>query len=351
MAPSDAAPHPDTQAAQQPWTPSGPTRAPSWQAHLVHWLVAARMRPHAGRPIDPPWIRREMGRPRALRRLLASRSGVHQEERAQQGGWPGGEYLEARPADGQPGPTLLYLHGGGYIACSPETHRMLVATLVARTGGRAWVPRYRLAPEHVYPAALDDARAAYRYLLDVEQVDPARLVVLGDSAGGGLALALVQALRDEGHPLPAAVVAFSPWADLAVTGASLDENSARCAMFTGDTIRRAAPLYAGPHDPRTPGVSPLYGDFRGFPPLLVHASTDEVLRDDAVRVATRAAAQGVRVELRLWRRVPHVWQFFSAVLPEARESLEAMLTFLRATGVFPVPDRGMPQAERSSPKP
>jgi len=324
-----------------------PMRAPSWQAHLVHWLVAARMRPHARRPIDPPWIRREMGRPRALRRALAQRAGIRQGERPPRDGWPGGEYLEA----GQPaqGPTLLYLHGGGYIACSPETHRMLVASLVARTGGRAWVPRYRLAPEHVYPAALDDARAAYRYLLEVEQVDPARLVVMGDSAGGGLALALVLALRDDGLPLPAAVVTFSPWTDLAVTGRSLDENSARCSMFEGDTIRRAAPLYAGAHDPRTPGVSPLYGDFRGFPPLLVHASTDEVLRDDAIRVAERAAAQGVRVELRLWHRVPHVWQFFSAVLPEARESLDAMLTFLKSTGVFPVSESGIPRTERPSP--
>jgi acetyl esterase/lipase len=329
------------------WAPIGPLRAASWQAHLVHWLVAARMRPHARRPIDPPWIRREMGRPRALRRVLANRAGVRQEERQPRGGWPGGEVLEATPP--AHGPTVLYLHGGGYIACSPETHRMLVAALVARTGGRAWVPRYRLAPEHVYPAALDDAKAAYRHLLDVEQVDPARLVVMGDSAGGGLALALVQTLRDEGDPLPAAVVTFSPWTDLAATGRSLDENSARCSMFEGDTIRRAAPLYAGPHDPRTPGLSPLYGDFRGFPPLLVHASTDEVLRDDAIRVAERAAAQGVRVELRLWRRVPHVWQFFSAVLPEARESLDAMLTFLKSAGVFPVPERGIPRDERRSP--
>ena len=242
-------------------------------------------------------------------------------------GWVGGEVLSvANPSDHSP--VMLYLHGGGYIACSPETHRSLVGSLVRRLGGRAFVPRYRLAPEHPYPAALDDAKAAYRYMLDVERVDPSRLVVAGDSAGGGLALALVLAVRDAGWPLPKAVVAYSPWTDLAATGGSLDENSDSCAMFAGVTIRRAAPFYVGNADPRTPYVSPLYGDFSGFPPLLLHASTDEVLRDDTLRLADRARAQGVDVELSLWSRVPHVWQFFAAVLPEARDSLAATQAFI-----------------------
>lgn len=312
-------------------SPARPT--PSWQAHVVHWLVRARMRPYALRPLDPPWIRREMGKPRALRRLLARRVGAAIEELPPSGGWPGGERLTAAPGTpalvGDRPPSVLYLHGGGYIACSPETHRMLVAAVVQRLGARAWVPQYRLAPEHVFPAALDDALAAYRHLLDVERVDPSTLIIAGDSAGGGLALALGQAIRDRGWPLPAAMVTFSPWTDLAATGASLDENSDRCAMFAGETIRRAAPLYAGDQDPRTPGMSPLYGSFRGLPPLLVHASTDEVLRDDALRVVARARADGVMVQSRLWPRVPHVWQFFSAVLPEARESLDEVVTFVR----------------------
>jgi acetyl esterase/lipase len=300
---------------------------PSWQAHLVHWLVAARMRPHALRPIDPQWVRANMGKPRGPRRLMAQSTGARFEVRPATGGWPGGEHV-VWPAASPGAPTLLYLHGGGYIACSPETHRSLVGSLVRRTGGEAWVPQYRLAPEHTHPAALEDALSAYRFLLRDQRVAPERLVVVGDSAGGGLALALVLALRDAGEPLPAAVVTFCPWTDMAATGASLNENSERCAMFAGETIRRAAGFYVGGGDPCAPTVSPLYGDYRGFPPLLVHASADEVLRDDAVRVAERAREAGVRVECALWPRVPHVWQFFAAVLPEARESLTRTRDFI-----------------------
>lgn len=301
---------------------------PSWQSHLVHLLVRARMRPHALRPIDPLFVRREMGKPRALRRAFASATGAETQPLAATGGWPGGEHVRwpQAPADA---PTLLYLHGGGFIACSPETHRMLVASLVRRVQGQAYVPRYRLAPEHPFPAALDDAVAAYRHLVHTLGVLPSRLIVAGDSAGGGLVLSLALALRDAGEPLPAGLVTFSPWTDLAATGASLEENSARCAMFAAETIRRAAPFYAGSADPHLPLLSPLYGDFRGLPPLLVHAGIDEVLRDDAVRVAERARAAGCEVELRLWPRVPHVWQFFAAVLPEARESLDATVAFVR----------------------
>jgi acetyl esterase/lipase len=285
------------------------------------------MRPYAHRPIDPGWVRANMGRPRFARRFMARSTGAAMSWRAATGGWPGGEVLHW-PGAGADAPVLLYLHGGGYIACSPETHRSLVGSLVRRTRGRAYVPRYRLAPEHPFPAAIDDARAAYRYLLEEEGVAPSQLIVAGDSAGGGLALATMLAVRDEGLPMPAGIVTFSPWTDLATTGHSLDENSERCAMFAGETIRRAAAFYVGTADPRTPLVSPLYGDFTGFPPMLVHASTDEVLRDDAIRVAERARAAGVTVELRLWRHVPHVWQFFAAVLPEARASLDATRAFI-----------------------
>ena len=143
-----------------------------------------------------------------------------------------------------------------------------------------------------------------------------------------LALALALSLRDDGAPRPAAVVTFSPWTDLAATGLSLDENTARCAMFAGDTVRRATSFYVGAADATHPYVSPLYGDYRGLPPLLVHASVDEVLRDDAVRVAERARDAGLDVEVRLWHRVPHVWQFFPAILPEAEQSLHAAAQFI-----------------------
>lgn len=300
----------------------------SWQSHVVHLLVAARMRPFAHRPIDPLWVRANMGRPRTPRRLMARSTGTTFDVRPAMHGWPGGEVV-SWPGALTNAPVLLYLHGGGFIACSPETHRSLVGSLVRRVAGTAFVPRYRLAPEHPYPAALDDAKATYRYLLDVVRVPPTQLIVAGDSAGGGLALALLLAIRDEGWPQPAAGVMFSPWTDMAGTGASLDDNSHRCSMFTADTIRRAAPLYVGAADARAPLVSPLYGDFRGLPPLLLHASTDEVLRDDTVRVAMRARDAGVQVEWQLWRRVPHCWQFFAAVLPEARDSLALAQAFIQ----------------------
>ena len=155
-------------------------------------------------------------------------------------------------------------------------------------------------------------------------------MIAGDSAGGGLALALVLAIRDAAWPHPAGLVAFCPWTDLAATGRSLEENTERCAMFAGETIRRAARFYVGSADPMRPLISPLYGDFRGLPPMLVHASEVEVLRDDAIRVAEVARRAGVHVELQLWPHVPHVWQFFAAVLPEARASLTAATRFIHA---------------------
>lgn len=301
--------------------------APSWQSHVVHLLVRARMRPHALKPIDPTWVRQNMGRPRAPRRWMAQTTGAQVQSLLPSGHWPGGEFVAWPSADAN-APVLLYLHGGGYIACSPETHRSLVGSLVRRTKGTAYVPAYRLAPEHPFPAALDDARAAYEHLITDLHIAPSRIVIAGDSAGGGLTLALALSLRDANRPLPAAIVTFCPWTDLAGTGASLDENTERCAMFAGETIRRAAQFYVGSANPRHPYISPLYGDFHGLPPILVHASHDEVLRDDARRVAECARAAGVPVEERLWHRVPHVWQFFAAVLPEAQESLDDTVRFI-----------------------
>ncbi len=303
-----------------------PLAVASWQSRLADLVIRSYMRPHVLKPIDPLWVRRRMGRQQWPRRVMVRSTGVAVAMVGPEGSWPGGEVV-SWPGASDTAPVLLYLHGGGYLAGSPETHRPLVASLVRRLRGTAFVPGYRLAPEHPYPAALHDARAAFQHMLS-RGIAPSRIVIAGDSAGGGLALALALALRDDGVPLPAAVVAFSPWTDLATTGRSLDENSERCSMFAGVTIRRASKFYLGSSDPTHPYVSPLYGDFRSFPPLLVHASIDEVLRDDAVRVAERARAAGVHVELRLWRRVPHVWQFFPAVLPEAEQSLQDTVRFI-----------------------
>jgi monoterpene epsilon-lactone hydrolase len=222
--------------------------------------------------------------------------------------------------------TLLYLHGGGYFACSSRTHRPLTQVL-ARAGLRLFAADYRLAPEHPYPAAPDDAVAAYRGLLDAGAEG---VVVAGDSAGGGLALALMLRLRELGVALPARAALFSPWTDLAATGESIRLNTRRDAMFVGDGIASGADAYVGGADRRDPLISPLHGDLAGLPPLLIHVGADEVLRDDSTRLAERARAAGVAVDLKVWPVVPHVWQIMAKFIPEGRQSLDAAARFLMA---------------------
>jgi acetyl esterase/lipase len=223
---------------------------------------------------------------------------------------------------------LLYLHGGGYVACSPQTHRPATVWF-ARNGFRVWVPDYRLAPEFPFPAAIEDAVAAYRALVQ-EENGGAPIVLAGDSAGGGLALATMLALRDAGDPMPAAAALFSPLTDLTNSVASRRENDRKCAMFHGDGIGEVTRYYleAGA-DPATPLASPLFADLRGLPPLLVHVGADEVLRDDSTQLAERARSAGVQVNLEVWPVVPHVWQLLHTVIPEGRASLRKAVSFLR----------------------
>ncbi len=233
-----------------------------------------------------------------------------------------GEWVRAGATDA----TLLYLHGGGYFACSPRTHRPITAAY-ARRGFAVFVPDYRLAPEHPFPAAIEDADAAWRGLLDAGHQAGA-LAVSGDSAGGGLALALMLTLRDRGDALPCAAALFSPWTDLAGTGASVVDNASRDAMFWAPGLVKAGAFYLGAQPADTKLASPLYADLSGLPPLLVHVGEREILRDDSIRLADRARKAGVDVDLRVWNVVPHVWQLAQFV-PEARHSLDLAAAFLR----------------------
>jgi acetyl esterase/lipase len=242
-------------------------------------------------------------------------------------------YLGGVPGERVEGPTpgdavLLYLHGGGYFGCSAESHRP-ITVYYALHGFRVFAPDYRLAPENRFPAALDDAVAFYRGLLRAGY-SADRIVVAGESAGGGLALSLMLALRTAGDPLPAAAALFSPWTDLAATGDSVRTNSNRCAMFNGSDVAASARYYLGDTDPRNPLASPLYADLAGLPPLLIHVGADEVLLDDSTRLAERARAAGVSVELKIWPVVPHAWQLAPHLIPEARQSLRESAEFLRA---------------------
>jgi acetyl esterase/lipase len=226
----------------------------------------------------------------------------------------------------QPDRNVLYLHGGGYVAGSPSLYRHFTWRIATVTRANVLAIDYRLAPEHPVPAALDDAVAAYRWLL-VNGADPRRTMVIGDSAGGGLAFATLLKLRDDGLPLPAAAAALSPWTDLALTGPSLNLNAGADPMVNVEDARLFAAQYLAGTDPRNPYASPLYGDPAGLPPTLIHVGSDEVLHDDAVRMADRLRAAGRHVELEIWPRMPHVWHLFAPVLPEARQAIARIGAF------------------------
>ncbi len=223
--------------------------------------------------------------------------------------------------------ALLYLHGGGYVIGSVASHRHLVSELGRAAGMRTLALDYRLAPEHVFPAAVDDALAAYRWLL-AEGVAPARIAVAGDSAGGGLTLALLLACKAAGLPQPAAAVAISPWVDLALTGASMDSKAAVDPMVQRDGVAMMAGHYLGNSDARTPLASPLYGDLAGIAPLFIQVGSEETLLDDAIRLVGAAGAAQVPVRLEVAPEMLHVWHFFHPMLAAGRDAITAAGDFL-----------------------
>jgi acetyl esterase/lipase len=188
---------------------------------------------------------------------------------------------------------------------------------------------YRLAPEHPFPAAVEDATAAYRWLVS-RGTDPAHIAIAGDSAGGGLTLATLIALRDAGDPLPAAAACLSPWVDLEGVGASMTSKAAVDPFVRKEMIEFMAQQYLGGRDLRTPLAAPLYADLQGLPPLLIQVGTAEVLLDDATRIAERARAAGVEVSLEVWDDMIHVWQLFAPMLPEGQQAIERIGAFIRA---------------------
>ncbi len=233
------------------------------------------------------------------------------------GGVPG-EFITT-PAS-RPDRDVLFLHGGGYVTGSGALYRHFTWRIAMAARARVLAIDYRLAPEHPFPAALDDAWAAYRWLVGGRAV-PRRIAVMGDSAGGGLALALLLRLRDAGHELPAAAIALSPWTDLALTGASFSFNEKSDPMLSTADARLFADCYLAGADPRNPYASPLYGNPAGLPPTLIHVGSDEILHDDAVRMAAILRAAGCRAEIEVWPRMPHVWHLFAPALPEARQAI------------------------------
>jgi acetyl esterase/lipase len=289
----------------------------SWQAHVTTWILKRTLKPKLARVTGPLDVRKLM-KPRPTpvpKGVVITPTRVGQID---------GEWVQGpSPA----GAVLLYLHGGGYVACSPQTHRAITCAFAAR-GFRVYAPDYRMAPEHLFPAAIQDAVAVYKALL-ADGIPASKIVVGGDSAGGGLALAMTLSLRVAGVPLPAAAVLFSPWTDLAATGESLAANDKRCAMFQGARIADGGRFYLGSADAKNPLASPLYADLSGLPPMLIHVGADEVLLSDSTRLAEKARAAGTSAEIKIWPVVPHVWQLVPT-MPEARRSIEEASQFLTA---------------------
>jgi len=224
--------------------------------------------------------------------------------------------------------VICYLHGGGYVLGSINTHREMVSRLSRTASARVLILDYRLAPEHPFPAAVDDSTAAYRWLHS-SGVDPARLVIAGESAGGGLTMATLVALRDAGEPLPRAGICLSPWVDLECIGESMVTKAEIDPVVTRDYILMLAKAYLGDIDPRTHLASPLYADLTGLPPLLIQVGTAECLFDDAMRLADRARAAGVDVTLEPWDDMIHMWHMFAAILPEGQQAIDRIGEFIR----------------------
>jgi acetyl esterase/lipase len=295
---------------------------PSWQARVFNsvvrtiirrrdWgdidAVARRARIALGVPMPYQWIARQ-----GLGWREVDAAGVR------------GEWLV--PPKSAAG-VVLYIHGGGFVSCSAATHRPITASLARRASAALFSANYRLAPENPFPAALDDVVATYEWLTRSQPGVP--VAVAGESAGGGLLLSLAVHARDAGLPPPACLVAFSPWADLAGTGASLRGNDGRDAMFRPENIPAFAAAYLGTASSRDPRASPVYADLHGLPPLLLQVGSTELLLDDARRVHERVLAAGGSSRLTVYDDVHHGWQMLTPFVPEARASLGEAATFIR----------------------
>jgi len=224
--------------------------------------------------------------------------------------------------------AILYLHGGGYAIGSINTHRALAAAISKAAKARVLVIDYRLAPECPYPAAVEDATAAYRWIVK-QGISPKRVTVAGDSAGGGLTVAMLVALRDAGDPLPAAGVCLSPWVDMEGIGDSMTKCAELDPMVKKAGLLQLAGLYLGGQSPRTPLAAPLYADLSGLPPLLIQVGTWETLLDDAARIAERARKAGVDVTYEPWEGMIHVWQLFAPMLDEGKQAIERIGEFVQ----------------------
>jgi acetyl esterase/lipase len=244
--------------------------------------------------------------------------------------------IVATPTEVQPDRHILYIHGGAYVLGSPKSHIAMCARLAKRAAATVTVIDYRLAPEHVYPAAIDDCVVAYRAI--TADVDPSLVTIAGDSAGGGATLATLGALKAGGDPMPGAAYVLSPWADLTASGESVVTREPFDPMFDGDGLIEAATTYAGDTPLDHPGVSPLFADPTGYPPTLIQTGMDEILLSDSTRLAERYTAAGVEVRLDLRDDLWHVYPMLAGYMPEATDALVRAAVFIRTHTPAPFPE-------------
>jgi acetyl esterase/lipase len=224
--------------------------------------------------------------------------------------------------------VILFLHGGGYNTCSPNTHRELAARISKASGAKVLLPDYRLAPEHPFPSALDDATSTYRWLLDTGFAGE-NIAIAGDSAGGGLSLATAISLCDAGKPSPASIACISPWTDLEMSGNSIKTHADIDPMLNLQAMKIMALNYIGDSDPRSPLISPLYAELKGISPLLIHVGSDEMLLDDSTRIVEKAKSAGVDVTLVIYDQMWHVFHLNAALMPEGKKAIEELGSFIR----------------------
>lgn len=236
------------------------------------------------------------------------------------------EWLVPEGCEGAP--VLYYLHGGAYLMGSTQTHRRMVSHIARASGTRALVPNYRLAPEHRFPAAIEDSTAVYRSLLEAG-TDPAAMAIAGDSAGGNLTMATLLALRDAGDPLPTAVCLMSPWLDLAAEGESMDSRAKHDPWFRPEDIPEIVEKYCSKYDTKNPLVSPVYADPSNLPPTLIQVGDHEILLSDSTRMADKISEVGGSVTLQIWPDMWHVFQLFVGLMPESKRAINDISTFLK----------------------
>jgi len=225
---------------------------------------------------------------------------------------------------------ILYLHGGGYVEGSLASHQDLAMRIARASKSRVLLIDYRLAPEHPFPAALEDAVMCYRWLLEKEKIPPNKIIIAGDSAGGGLTLCTLIKLRDEGILLPVAAVCLSPWTDLAITGDSMKEDAKLDPWLKPSELYFMAELYIGDNDPKNPFISPLYGELSGLPPILIHVGSAEILKSDSTRFAEKAKKAGVDITIEIWDEMIHVFQAFADWAPEGQEAINKIGEYIQS---------------------